>query len=116
MISSRFGEGEPRRRQGTKGRSELAMDADETVKRVYVDFMKHGGSVVFLTALGTLRDLDRQGIELREGLRLRLYQDDSDGAGRPGYLHAEGDVFQSDDRGKRCWAARLIGPIEFAPS
>jgi hypothetical protein len=86
------------------------------MKRICVDFMKHGGNFVLLTAVGTLRDLDRQGIELREGLRLRLYQEDSDGAGRAGYLHAEGEVFQCDDQGKRCWAARLMGPIEFTPS
>jgi len=86
------------------------------MKRVYVDFMKHGGSFVYLTALGTLRDLNREGIELREGLRLWLYQDDSDGAGRPGYLHAEGEVFQCEYRGKHCWAARLIGRLEFTTS
>jgi hypothetical protein len=86
------------------------------MKRLYVDFMKHGGGFVYLTCLGTLQDLDRQGIQLNEMMRLCLYQNDSDGSGRQGYLHAEGEVFQCDDDGKRCWAARLIGQIEFTPS
>lgn len=83
--------------------------------KVYVDFMKHGGGVVFLTAGGTLSDLRRQGIELSEGMTLHMYQDDSDAAGRRGYLHAEGQVVRSFANGQACWAARLTSDVAFTP-
>ena len=85
------------------------------VRRIYVDFMKHGGNFVLLTTQGTLSDLRRHRIELREGMTLHLYQDDEGADGSRGYLYADGEAFQTEFNGRLCWAARLTSEIKFAP-
>jgi len=56
-----------------------------------------------LNCAGTLTDLKRQGIELREGLALTLYTDDEDDQGQPDELRAEGVVHYNDEA--QCWVA-----------
>jgi hypothetical protein len=52
--------------------------------KVYADFQRLDDSNrLILDCQGTRRDLDRQGIPLREGLELTLYTDDQDDDGRP---------------------------------
>jgi hypothetical protein len=59
--------------------------------KVYADFHNLDDSNrVRLTCAGTLADLSRQEIELREGLRLALYMDDADDNGQPDELLVEG--------------------------
>ena len=59
--------------------------------RIYVDFLKTDGSRrLLLTPLGTQEDLQRLGIELAEGLRLRLYSDDIDDGGNRDDLVVDG--------------------------
>jgi hypothetical protein len=74
--------------------------------RVYADFQNLDDSNrLRLTCAGTREDLERQGIELREGLRLMLYMDDADEAGRPDELRADGIVqFNGDEH---CWVAAI---------
>jgi hypothetical protein len=51
-----------------------------------------------LTCVGTIKDLSTQGIRLREGLELLLYDADADDQGRPDELRAEGVVtFSSEE-------------------
>lgn len=59
--------------------------------RIYVDFMKTDdkGRLV-LTCIGTRRDLEAHGIQLREGLVLHVYSDDLDEHGKRDDLVAEG--------------------------
>jgi hypothetical protein len=63
------------------------------VPKIYADFHNLDDSNrVRLTCAGTLADLSRQGIHLREGLRLTLYMDDADDRGQPDELLADGIV------------------------
>ncbi len=72
--------------------------------RVYADFQNLDDfNRLRLTCAGTLADLRQQGIELREGLILKLYTDDADDEGRPDELQAEGVVQYNAD--ERCWVA-----------
>jgi hypothetical protein len=58
-----------------------------------------------LTCAGTFRDLEHQGISLREGLVLTFYTDDADDHGQPDELRAEGIVHYDDVA--RCWVAAI---------
>lgn len=59
--------------------------------RIYVDFMKTDDEGrLLLTCIGTRRDLDTQGIQLREGLVVSVYSDDLDEHGNRDDLVAEG--------------------------
>lgn len=61
------------------------------IPKIYADFHNLDDSNrVRLTCAGTLADMSRQGIELREGLPLLLYMDDADDRGQPDELLAEG--------------------------
>ncbi len=74
--------------------------------RVYADFHNLDSfNRVRLTCAGTVTDLARQGVELREGLVLRFYMDDADEQGRPDELLAEGVVHY--DEGGRGWVAQV---------
>jgi hypothetical protein len=74
--------------------------------RVYADFQNvDDENRLRLTCTGTRRDLERQGIELHEGMVLTLYTDDADDEGRPDELLAEG-VVQYDKAGA-CWVAAI---------
>jgi hypothetical protein len=74
--------------------------------RVYADFQKvDDEGRLILTCQGTLQDLARHGIELREGLVLTFYSDDADDEGNPGDLIAEGLV--QFDRNANHWTATI---------
>jgi hypothetical protein len=66
--------------------------------RIYADFHNLDDlNRLRLTCAGTREDLERLGIELREGLILTFYMDDTDGQGRPDELRVEGVVhFDAD--------------------
>jgi hypothetical protein len=74
--------------------------------RVYADFQNlDEANRLRLTCAGMLRDLERQGIRLQEGLALTFYTDDADDLGRPDELRAEGVVHHDDE--DRCWVATI---------
>ena len=76
------------------------------VRRVYADFQNLDESNrLRLTCAGTLQDLERQGIRLKDGLILTFYTDDADDRGQPDELRAEGVVHY--DEGGRCWVATI---------
>src|SRR5437867_12229277 len=76
------------------------------IPRVYADFQSLDDSNrLKLTGAGTMRDLERHAIELREGLVLTLYTDDADDQGQPDELRAEG-VAHYDAEGQ-CWVAAI---------
>jgi hypothetical protein len=73
---------------------------------IYADFQNLDDfNRLRLTAAGTVRDLERQGIQLHEGLLLTLYTDDEDDLGQPHELRAEG-VAHFDAEGQ-CWVATI---------
>lgn len=75
-------------------------------QRVYVDFQKlDDDNRLILTCRGTLQDLQRHGIQLREGLRLTFNTDDADDTGRSDELRAEGVVHL--DEAARRWVATI---------
>ncbi|MBI3468033.1 MAG: hypothetical protein HY000_33925 [Planctomycetes bacterium] len=72
--------------------------------KVYADF--HNADAkgrLRLNCAGTVQDLARQQIQLREGLMLTLYADDADEQGHPDELRVEGKVTYSEE--ERCWVA-----------
>src|SRR5262245_16713657 len=74
--------------------------------RIYADF--HNADPqgrLRLNCVGTLEDLSRQGVELRDGLLLTLYADDLDGRGQPDDLLADGIVSFSQE--EHCWVATI---------
>jgi hypothetical protein len=74
--------------------------------KVYADFQNLDDfNRLRLTCAGTREDLEHQGIELCEGLRLTLYMDDADDAGRPDELRADGIVHFNPD--EQCWVAAI---------
>jgi hypothetical protein len=74
--------------------------------RVYADFQNlDDENRLRLTCAGTRRDLERQGIELREGMALTLYSDDANDRGKPDELLAEGVVHYDD--AEKCWVAAI---------
>jgi hypothetical protein len=76
---------------------------DAKPPRVYVDFQNADEKGrLRLNAAGTLEDLARHGVQLREGLVLDLYSDDGDEAGGPDELRVLGRVESSDER---AWVA-----------
>ena len=64
--------------------------------RIYADFHKLSGSDnedwLLLTCQGTFDDLNRLGLELKEGLEAIFYMDDADDEGKPDELEADGVV------------------------
>jgi diguanylate cyclase (GGDEF)-like protein len=73
---------------------------------VYADFQNlDDENRLRLTCAGTRQDLERQGIELREGLRLTLYTDDANDEGQPDKLVADGIV--QYNQGEKCWVAAI---------
>jgi len=74
--------------------------------KVYVDF--HNADAqgrLRLNCVGSVHDLARQQIQLREGLELTLYADDVNDQGQPDELRAEGVVVYSEE--ERCWVAAI---------
>jgi hypothetical protein len=72
-----------------------------------------GNNLLCLAHCDTVVDLSGQIIELRSGLKITVFDDDIDDAGRPDRLVATGVVERSPDsaqcRGSR-WALRLAPP------
>ena len=74
--------------------------------RVYADFQNvDDRNRVRLTCAGTLHDLARHGIALREGLVFTFYSDDAAEDGRPDELHADGTV--RFDEEQDIWVATI---------
>ena len=74
--------------------------------RVYADFQNlDDENRLRLTCVGTRRDLERQGIQLRQGMALTLYTDDADDQGQPDELRAEGIVHFNEH--EKCWVAAI---------
>lgn len=74
--------------------------------RVYADFQNLDDcNRLRLACAGTLADLEKQSIELREGLVLTLFTDDADDEGQPDELQAEGVVSYNSE--ERCWVAAI---------
>jgi hypothetical protein len=74
--------------------------------KVYADF--HNADVqgrVRLTCVGTIEDLARQGITLRDGMTLTFYADDTDNHGQLDELMADGVVSYSQE--EHCWVAAI---------
>jgi hypothetical protein len=71
---------------------------------VYADFQNADAlGRLRLNCSGSLDDLARQQVQLREGLQLALYSDDADEHGEPDELRVEGIAQYSQD--DRCWVA-----------
>jgi hypothetical protein len=74
--------------------------------RVYADFQNlDDENRLRLTCAGTRQDLDRLGIELREGMALTLYTDDANDEGEADELLADGIVHY--DSRNNCWVATI---------
>jgi hypothetical protein len=74
--------------------------------KVYADFHNlDDTNRLRLTCAGTKADLDQLGLQLTEGMVLTLYTDDSDDAGNPDALLADGVVqFNAEEQ---CWVATV---------
>src|SRR5258707_10141611 len=74
--------------------------------RIYADFQNlDDANRLRLTCAGTRQDLEREGIQLREGLVLTFYTDDADDQDRADELRVEGVVHY--DEGGQCWVATV---------
>lgn len=72
--------------------------------RVYVDFQNADAQGrLRLNSSGTIEDLSRQHIELRQGMTLQLYSDDVNEQGGPDELRVAGRVEYSAD--EQTWVA-----------
>jgi hypothetical protein len=77
-----------------------------TNPKVYVDFHNADRSGrLRLNCVGTVEDLARQGITLREGMPLTLYSDDLDAKGQLDELLVEGVASFSEE--EHCWVAAI---------
>jgi len=73
--------------------------------KVYADFHNADSSGrLRLNCVGTLEDLARQGITLRDGMPLTLYSDDLDAKGQLDELRVDGVVSFSEEG---CWVAAI---------
>ncbi len=74
--------------------------------RVYADFLNaDADGRLRLNCVGTIEDLARQGITLRNGLPLILYSDDLDTKGQLDELQVDGVVSFSEE--EHCWVAAI---------
>jgi hypothetical protein len=74
--------------------------------RVYADFQNlDDQNRLRLTCAGTRRDLERQGIDLREGMALTVYTDDANDEGQADELLADGIVHY--DLQENCWVVAI---------
>jgi hypothetical protein len=74
--------------------------------KVYADF--HNADIsgrLRLNCVGTVEDLARQGITLRDGMSLTLYSDDLDAKGQPDELLVDGVASFSEE--EHCWVAAI---------
>lgn len=76
------------------------------IPRIYADFQNlDDDNRPRLTCEGTRRDLEVQGLSLREGMPLLLSTDDEDDDGRPNDLLVEGVATYDGD--SECWVATV---------
>lgn len=74
--------------------------------RIYADFHNlDDENRLNLTCVGTIEDLERLGIGLREGLEFTFYTDDANDHGEPDDLIVDGVV--EYDRGHQRWVAKV---------
>lgn len=74
--------------------------------KIYADFHNaDANGRLRLSCVGTVEDLARQGITLREGLLLTLYSDDLDAKGQLDELLVDGIVSFSEE--EHCWVATI---------
>ena len=74
--------------------------------RVYADFQNlDDENRLRLTCAGTRRDLERQALDLREGMALTLYTDDATDDGQSDELLADGVVHFNQT--ENCWVATI---------
>ncbi len=74
--------------------------------KIYADFQNLDDfNRLRLTCAGTWQDLERQAVELHEGLVLTFYMDDADDQGEPDELRTEG-VVHYDER-ESIWVASV---------
>jgi hypothetical protein len=74
--------------------------------RIYADFHNADSrGRIRLNCVGTIEDLSRQQVALRDGLVVTLYSDDLDGKGRLDELLADGVVSFSE--AEHCWVAAI---------
>ena len=74
--------------------------------KVYADFHNaDANGRLRLNCVGTVEDLARQGITLREGMSLLFYSDDLDAKGQLDELLVEGVVSFSEE--EHCWVAAI---------
>lgn len=77
--------------------------------KVYADFQNADAKGrVRLNCTGTVEDLSKQQVELREGLVLALYSDDLDDKGQLDELQVDGVVSFSAE--ENCWVAAINWP------
>ena len=77
-----------------------------TKPRIYADFHNADSrGRLRLNSVGTIEDLARQQIELREGLALTIYSDDLDEQGALDKLLVDGIVSFSEE--EDCWIATI---------
>jgi len=77
----------------------------EDLPHIWIDFGKGGGRQYILTTLGTARCVRRQGLTLKPGMRVHVYQEDADEHGAPGYLYGVGTL--SWDEKRLRWTVEL---------
>jgi len=74
--------------------------------RIYADFQKLDDERrTILVCRGTAQDLEEQRVTLVEGMRVMLYSDDADDAGRPDDLEVDATI--EFDRVDSVWVARF---------
>ena len=74
--------------------------------KVYADFHNaDANGRLRLNCVGTIEDLARQGIRLRDGMLLTLYSDDLDAKGQLDELLVDGVVSFSEE--EHCWVAAI---------
>ncbi|MBW3600157.1 MAG: hypothetical protein KY475_23145 [Planctomycetes bacterium] len=73
---------------------------------IYADFQNlDDANRLRLSCAGTKEDLERHGIQLRQGMMLTFYTDDADDDGRPDNLLADGVVEYDEEAGG--WVATV---------
>ena len=80
-------------------------------ERIFLSAAGHYPNVRnYLTQIGTRKDLERTGLALKEGLRVKFYSDDAADDGTPDDLLFEGTAHYDSD--KKAWYA-LLDPDSF---
>ena len=72
--------------------------------RIYL-YLMSGGRGEHRFTNGTFADLEAEGVELKDGMRLRFYSDDGNEKGEPDYLLCDGIARQHPDG---TWWATVI--------